>query len=141
MDRTHDDEAMRALLGAPRKIAVVGASPNPDRASHRIFAYLQGQGHDVLPINPVADEVLGVACVPDLASAAAHWGTPPDVVDVFRAPEHLPAVVSEAMAVKATWLWCQLGVVHDEAIQRALDGGMEVVVDRCILVESGRLTG
>ncbi len=138
-DRTRDDAALRTLLSAPRRIAVVGASPNPTRDSHRIFAFLKSQGHDVLPVNPVAEEVLGVPCVPDLAGARATWGEAPEIVDVFRAPEHLVAVAKEAVEVGAAWLWCQFGVVNEEANRVALDAGMDLVVDRCILVETRRL--
>lgn len=138
-DRTDDDDALRALLGTRRRIAVVGASPDPERASHRIFRFLHDMGHDVLPVNPVAPEVAGVACVPDLDAAKAHWGAPPEVVDVFRAPHHLPAIVAQTMDAGADWLWLQLGVVHEDAIGEALDAGLDVVVDRCILIEARRL--
>ncbi len=138
-DRTRDDAALRALLSVPRRIAVVGASPRPDRASHRIFVFLQGRGHDVLPVNPVADEVAGVKAVPDLQAAAAHWGAPPEVEDVFRSPEFLQETVEEALDVQAEWLWTQLGVVDQHALDVAHDGGLEVVADRCILVEAQRL--
>lgn len=138
-DRSDDDEAKRNLLSTPRRIAVVGASGNPDRDSHMILVFLKGQGHDVLPVNPTVDEVAGVAAVPDLATAKEHWGQPPEVVDVFRRPEHVPAVVDDTLAVGAPWLWLQFGVVHDDAIEKALEAGLEVVADRCIKVETGRL--
>lgn len=139
MDRTDDDEALRDLLSTPRRIAVVGASPKPERDSHRIFVLLKERGHDVLPINPGAGEVAGVQALPDLRSAVAYWEAPPDIVDVFRAPEHLPGVVDDAIAAKAKWLWCQFGVVNEQATKEALGAGMEVVVDRCIKVEIRRL--
>lgn len=140
-DRTGDDQAMQELLGSPRRIAVVGASPDPQRDSHRIFVFLREQGHDVVPVNPVAKEVAGVEAAADLREAARRWGAPPHVVDVFRAPEHLPAIVEEAVEVGAPWLWCQLGVVHEQAVQHALEAGLDVVVDRCIKVEARRLGG
>ncbi len=141
VDRTQDDAALRELLSAPRRIAVVGASPNPARDSHRIFAFLKSRGHHVLPVNPVDDEVLGVPCVPDLEAAKAAWGHAPEVVDVFRAPEHLVPIAEAAVSVGAQWFWCQFGVVNDEATQVALEAGLDVVIDRCILVETGRLVG
>ncbi len=141
MDRTDDDDALQALLAEPRRIAVLGASPDASRASHRIFVHLRDRGHDVVPVNPVAPEVAGTATVPDLRAAVAHWGAAPDIVDVFRSPAHLPPIVEETIASGAKWLWLQLGVVHDEAIQAALDAGLEVVADRCILVEGRRLLG
>ncbi len=138
-DRTGDDAALHALLSTPRRIAVVGASPHEDRASHRIFVFLKGRGHDVLPINPVADEVAGVKAMPDLAAAAAHWGAAPEIVDVFRRPEHLDQVVEETVEVGAPWLWTQLGVVDDGALAKADAAGLDFVADRCILVETQRL--
>lgn len=140
-NRTQDDDALRGLLLVPRRIAVVGASTNPDRDSHRVFLFLKAKGHDVVPVNPMASEVAGVPAVPDLAAAKAHWGAAPEVVDVFRAPEHVPPVVDKAIQVGAPWLWLQFGVVHEEAIQQALDADLDVVVDRCIKVEIQRLLG
>ena len=138
-DRSHDDAALAELLLTPRRIAMLGASPDASRPSHRVFVYLRRHGHDVLPVNPVAPDVEGVACVKDLAAATAHWGGPPDIVDVFRAPQHLPGIVDETIVSGARWLWLQLGVVHDGAIATALDAGLDVVVDRCIKVEHARL--
>jgi predicted CoA-binding protein len=130
------DALMKRLLQDSKRIAVVGASDNPDRDSHRIFKYLKSRGYDVVPVNPAVASVDGVAAVPDLASAG-----PVDLVDVFRAPQHLPGVVKEAIAAKAPALWLQFGVVHDEAIAAAREAGIEVVVDRCIFVEHRRLLG
>jgi predicted CoA-binding protein len=139
VDRTTDDAALLALLSTPRRIALLGASPDERRPSNRVFRYLLAAGHHVLPVTPVAPQVAGVPCVPDIAAAAATWGQPPEVVDVFRAPPHLPAVLDEALESGAPWLWLQLGVVHEETIERALGAGLEVVVDRCIKIEAARL--
>lgn len=130
---------MRQLLSKPRKIAVLGASPDEGRPSNQITRFLINQGHDVIPVNPMAPAVAGVACAKDLPGAVERWGSPPDVVDVFRSPHHLPAIVPDVIASKASWLWLQLGVVHDESVAKALDAGLEVVADRCILVEARRL--
>lgn len=138
-DLSDDPDAIQELLQEKRRIAVVGASDNPERDSRRIYTYLRGQGYDVLPVNPVYDEVAGDAAVDDLAAAADHWGAPPDLVDVFRAPEKVMPVVDEAMEVGAPAIWFQLGVVNREAIGKALEAGMDVVVDRCIYVEHSRL--
>lgn len=138
-DITDDTAALLRLLSAPRRIAVVGASDKPHRDSHRIFLYLKEQGHHVLPVNPAVQEVAGVAAVPDLQAAAQHWGAPPEIVDVFRAPEHLPDVVRDAAQAGARTVWCQLGVVHPKANLQALEAGLDLVVDRCILVEHQRL--
>ena len=133
---TPEDALMKKLLEGSRRIAVLGASPRPDRASHRILAYLLSAGYDAIPVTPAADEILGIPCVPDLAHAG-----PVDLVDVFRAPEHLPGVVDEVIASKAPALWLQLGVVHEAAIARARAAGIEVVVDRCIMIDHRRLMG
>ncbi|MGB1586012.1 MAG: CoA-binding protein [Thermoplasmatota archaeon] len=140
MDRTHDDEAMAALLGQPRRIALIGASPNPERASHRVMLDLLRRGHDVIPVNPVADEVAGIPAVPDIAAAAARWNAPPEIVDVFRAPEYLPPIVDAAIEAGSAWLWLQLGVVDDASRDRAVAAGLNVVMDRCIKMEAARLT-
>lgn len=137
-DITRDDAAVRRLLASKPRIAVVGASDNPARDSHRIFAYLQRHGYEVLPVNPVTPEVLGVKTVPDLAAAKAKWGAV-DLVDVFRAADAAPGVAKEAAAVGAKAIWFQLGVVNPEAIRVSLDAGMDVVVDRCIKIEHARL--
>lgn len=128
------NETMKRLLSSARRIAVVGASERPERDSHRIFVYLKEHGYDVVPVNPAAREVAGVPAVASLADAG-----PVDLVDVFRAPEHLPGVVDEVIATGAPALWLQFGVVHEEAIDKARDAGIEVVVDRCILIEHRRL--
>ena len=128
------DAVMRRLLEQSRRIAVLGASPRPERDSHQIFVYLREAGYEVVPVRPATREVAGVACVPDLASAM-----PVDLVDVFRAPEHLPGIVDECIHLAVPALWLQFGVVHEVAIARARAAGIEVVVDRCILVEHRRL--
>lgn len=132
----NQDDLMRRLLQGARRIAVVGASEKPDRPSHRIFRYLLEAGYDAIPVTPAAREVAGVKTFPSLAEAGSV-----DLVDVFRAPEHLPGVVDEAIAAAAPALWLQLGVVDDEAIAKARAAGLEVVEDRCIMVEHRRLLG
>ncbi|MGB0651971.1 MAG: CoA-binding protein [Thermoplasmatota archaeon] len=137
------DADISALLGRVRRIAVVGASDNPDRASYRVFGFLRDQGYDVLPVNPVKDEVQGVACVPDLAAAAAHWEAQGkggiDLVDVFRRPDVVEPVVADAVAAGAKAIWFQLGVVNEAAIAAADAAGLDVVVDRCPAIEIPRL--
>lgn len=136
-DISNDDDAVRRLLARKPRIAVVGASDNPARDSNSVFAYMQRHGFDQLPVNPMAPEVHGVKSVPDLA-AAARLG-PVDLVDVFRAADQVGPVVDAAIAVKAKAIWFQLGVVNPGAIQKALDAGLDVVVDRCIKIEHARL--
>lgn len=136
MTTTTDDGLMRKVLAQARRIAVVGASERPERDSHRIFVYLKEHGYDVVPVNPAAREVAGVKVVPTLAEAGRV-----DLVNVFRAPEHLPAIVDEVIAAGAPSMWTQYGVVHDDALRRAREAGIDVVEDRCIMVEHRRLLG
>jgi len=136
-DITRDDRAVKALLARKPRIAMVGASDNPARDSNRVFLYMQGHGYNQVPVNPTTPSVGGVPTVPDLA-AAAKLG-PVDVVDVFRAPDQVGPVVDAAIAVKAKAVWFQLGVVNEAAIKKAVDAGLDVVVDRCIKIEHARL--
>lgn len=135
-DITHDDAAVRRLLERKPRIAMVGASDNPARDSNRVFAYLQRHGYDVLPVNPVAPEVHGVRSVPDLDAAAKAGYV--DLVDVFRAADQVGPIVDAAIRLKAKAIWFQLGVVNPPAIQKAVDAGLDVVVDRCIKIEHAR---
>ena len=129
------------LLERARTIAMVGASSNPLRPSYTVFSYLRRQpGYDVAPINPTIHDVDGVEAFPSLAAYAAQRGAP-DVVDVFRRPAELVAVVNEAIAAGAKAIWFQYGVVNDEAIALADAAGLDVVVDRCMKVEHARFCG
>ncbi len=125
---TNDPEAIRRVLLGSRTIAVVGCSPKPDRDSHQIAKFLIDRGYDVIPVNPVAPEILGRKCYPDVKSLPSK----PDIVNVFRAPEHIPPIAEETVAAKADCLWLQSGIVHDEAAKKASDAGLYIVQDRCI---------
>ena len=132
----------RALLDRSRTVAMVGASPNHSRPSYFVFSYLRTKGKlDVTPINPAVSEIDGVRAYPTLAAYQADRGAPPDIVDVFRKPEDAPHVARDAIAVGAKAIWFQYGVINDEAIRLADEAGLDVVVDRCIKVESARFDG
>jgi predicted CoA-binding protein len=131
------DEPAR-LLGRTRRIAMVGASPHPDRPSHGVMRQLLDAGYDVVPVNPTVESVLGRTSYPTLEDAVAATG-PFDMVDVFRRPEFTPAIARSAVAAGAKSLWLQLGVVNWEAAQIARDGGLDVVMDRCTAIEHRRL--
>src|SRR5581483_463494 len=121
-------------------IAMVGASGDPLRPSYTVFSYLRTQSrYDVAPINPAIDAIDGVVAYPSLAAYARERGAP-DLVDVFRRPSALPAVVREAVDAGARAIWLQYGVVNDEAIAAADAAGLTVVVDRCIKVEYARFS-
>jgi hypothetical protein len=124
-----------SLLGAARRIAVVGASSNPWRASHSVMDYLLAHGYDCVPVNPTVAQVLGRASHPTLEAAVEATGGPFDIVDVFRRPEFTPEVARSAVATGCGALWLQQRIVSWEAAQIALAGGLAVVMDRCTAVD------
>jgi hypothetical protein len=129
------DQQLAQLLGAPRTVAVVGLSPETRRDSHRVAAYLQAQGWRIIPVNPKADAILGEKSYPDLAAIPEKV----DVVAVFRASEHVPPIAAQAVAIGASVLWLQLGIVNDQAARESAAAGLLVVQDRCIRQEHARL--
>lgn len=135
-----DRDAISALLAAEPKprIAIVGASPSPARPSHGVLVDLQRLGYDVVPVNPTAEEVAGLRCYPTVADAVAATG-PVDIVDVFRLPPACPGHAREAVEVGAKVLWLQLGIASREAGRIAHEGGLAVVMNRCLAVEAMRL--
>jgi predicted CoA-binding protein len=131
----------RDLLDRSKTVAMVGASPNPTRPSYFVFSYLRTKGKlRVSPINPMVNAIDEVHAYPTLAAYAAENG-PPDIVDVFRKAADAPGVVRDAIAVGAKAIWFQYGVINDEAIRLADEAGLDVVVDRCIKIESARFDG
>lgn len=133
-----DRDQIRALLLTRPRIAIVGASPNPTRPSHGVLLDLVGFGYDVVPVNPGVNEVAGLTCYPTLAEAVAATG-PVDIVDVFRLPPACPEHAREAVAAGAGCLWLQLGIASREAGRIAHEGGLSVVMNRCLAVEAARL--
>jgi uncharacterized protein len=123
------------ILSDARTIALVGASPNPDRPSNGVMRYLLVQGYRVIPVRPDYDEVLGERCVASLADV----GEPIDLVDVFRRAEFCPDVAREAVAVGAGALWLQLGVVSPEARTIAEEAGLDYVEDSCTAIVHRRV--
>jgi predicted CoA-binding protein len=131
------DAELRALFGAIRTIAVVGASPKPNRASHGVMAFLQRAGYRTIPVNPAAagQTILGEA----VYATPAEIPEPIDLVDVFRRAEDTPEVAREAIAIGARAIWLQLGIANEETAAIALAGGLDVVMDRCPAIEIPRL--
>src|ERR1700681_3539323 len=119
------------ILEGYKPIAMVGLSSNPFRPSHFAAIYLIAEGYDVIPVNPRESQVLGRQCYPTLAAIPG----PVEVVDIFREPAAVPAIVEEAIAIGAKVVWMQLGVIHNEAAERARNAGLEVVMDRCMKIE------
>ena len=126
----------RVLLGA-KTIAVVGLSTNELRASYFVGYYLKRHGYRVIPVNPREAEILGEKCFKSLGEVPV----PLDIVNVFRAPDALPAIAREAVEIGAGNIWCQFGVINPEATRIAEAGGVSVIMDRCIKVEHARYVG
>ena len=132
-----NDEQIRGLLERTRTIAVLGLSPKPERPSHRIASFLIARGYTVFGVRPDIDEILGRPCYPRLADVPEEI----DMVDVFRRRDTLAMHTDETIAVGAKSLWFQLGLVDEESALRAQKVGIEVVMNRCIMIEHGRLIG
>jgi predicted CoA-binding protein len=128
---------IRDVLTQTHTWAVVGCSPDSRRESHRVARMLQSRGYRVIPVNPAVEELLGELCYPSVT--AIPGAEKVEVVDVFRRAERAGAHVDEAIAVGARAVWLQLGVVDEAAAQRALDAGLEVVMDHCPSIELARL--
>jgi predicted CoA-binding protein len=119
---------IRALLKKTKTIAVVGLSPKPSRPSHGVSAAMQGFGYRIIPVRPAVSEVLGEKAYADLHELPSL----PDMVDVFRAPEHVGPIVDSCIELGIKAIWLQDGVINEAAAQKAADAGMTVVMDRCI---------
>lgn len=135
------DEIMRAMLTESKTIAVVGLSDNPGKASYGVSRTMQRIGYRVIGVNPlVQGEVLGEKCYASLAELVAAEGKP-DMVNVFRLPKYIPAIVDEMIALGLDNLWVQLGIDSPEATAKAEAAGIRAVMDRCIMIEHSRLMG
>ena len=128
------------ILSKYRRFAMVGLSSNPYRPSHFAAIYMIAEGYDVIPINPREKEILGRTCYPSLTAMAEEH---PDIkmVDIFRRPSDVPPLVEEAIHIGAEVFWMQLGVIHEEAAQRGVEAGLDVVMDRCVKIEHARFFG
>ena len=132
-----DINTLRRILKESRTIAVVGLSANWWRPSYFAAKYLQERGYRIIPVNPQYGEVLGQKCYPNLRAIPETV----DVVDCFRKSGEIPALAEEAIAIGAKVLWLQLGVINHEAADKARKAGLEIVMDRCMKIEHGRLFG
>ncbi|MEE8291770.1 MAG: CoA-binding protein [Candidatus Tectomicrobia bacterium] len=127
----------RNILTQYRRIAMVGVSGNPTRASYRALVHMKSKGYTVYPVNPSYDEILGLKCYKSLLDI----DKPVDIVDIFRRPEMVLPLVSEALEIGAKVFWMQIGVINEEAAAKAAAAGMEVVIDRCVKIEHCRFYG
>ena len=135
----NEPNLIRNMLGPstkenPRTIAVIGLSEVPSRPSHYVSAYMQQRGYKIYPINPSIPEVLGEKSYSSLTDLPIK----PDIVNVFRLPKFIPAIVDEMLHLGLSNLWVQQGIINQEAAARAEAGGIHVVMDRCIMVEHRR---
>jgi predicted CoA-binding protein len=135
--RYQEPLTIQRLLHTSRTIAVVGLSNNPMRASYFVGYYLKRHGYRVIPVNPRETEILGEPCYPSLGDVPEDI----DIVNVFRAPDALPGIARESVAIGADAMWCQFGVINAEGAQIAVDNGVTVVMDRCLKVEHARYLG
>ena len=135
--RYQDPLTIQRVLHTAGTIAIMGLSPKELRASYFVGYYLKRHGYRVIPVNPRETEILGQTCYASLLDVPV----PVDVVDVFRAPDALPGIARDAVATGAGSLWCQFGVINEEGARIAEDGGVTVVMDRCLKVEHARYMG
>jgi predicted CoA-binding protein len=137
----NEPETIHTMIGAttrenPRTIAVIGLSEVPSKPSHYVSAYMQQHGYKIYPINPSIPEVLGERSYASLSDLPIK----PDIVNVFRLPKFIPAIVDEMLQLGLPNLWVQQGIINLEAATRAEAGGIHVVMDHCLMVEHRRLT-
>ena len=137
LSRYQDPLTIQRVIHAARTIAVVGLSGNELRASYFVGYYLRRHGYHVVPVNPRETEILGEECFKSLSDVPV----PIDIVNVFRAPDALPGIAREAVAIKAKALWCQFTVINEEGARIAEEGGLTVIMDRCLKVEHARYVG
>jgi uncharacterized protein len=130
----NEPELIHAMLHDSKTIAVVGLSDNPDKPSYYVSEYMQRHGYKILPVNPSIQTVLGEHSYRSLAELPVK----PDVVNVFRVPALIPGIVDEMLALGLKNIWVQQGIVNLEAARLAEEGGIHVVMDRCIMVEHRR---
>jgi predicted CoA-binding protein len=135
--RYQDPLTIQRVLREASTIAIVGLSGNPLRASNFVGFYLQRHGYRVIPVNPREPEILGEKSYASLREVPV----PVDIVDVFRVPAALPGIARDAVAIGAKCLWCQFSVINEEGARIAEDGGLVVVMDRCLKVEHARYAG
>ena len=135
--RYQDPLTIQRVLHTAGTIATVGLSPNELRASYFVGYYLRRHGYRVIPVNPREAEILGQKSYPSLLDIPE----PVDIVNVFRAPDVLPPIARDAVAIGAGTLWCQFGVINADAARIAEEGGVTVIMDRCLKVEHARYVG
>jgi len=137
LTRYQDPLTIQRLLHTSKTVAVVGLSSNELRPSHFVGYYLKRHGYRVIPVNPRETSVLGETSYAQLQDVPV----PVDIVNVFRAPDALPGIARDAVAIGAGALWCQFGVINEEGARIAEEGGLTVIMDRCLKIEHARYVG
>lgn len=130
-----DAEEIKGILKEARTVAVLGLSPKPDRDSYRVADYLKKQGYRIIPVRPAQQEILGEKAYKNLDEIDG----PIDIVDAFRNSAQIPSHVPEVLRLKPKVFWMQLGIENQEAAEQLTDAGINVVMNRCIKVEHGRI--
>ena len=133
---TDPSEEIEAILRECRKIAVVGLSPKESRDSNKVARYLMEQGYEIVPVNPGQREILGKTCYRSLKDIPFQV----DMADLFLNPTRVPQTVDQASEIGVNTVWMQLGVIHNEAAEKARQAGIRVVMNRCIMTEHRRMT-
>lgn len=124
-------EHINAIRIGCKRIAIVGLSPKVHRASYRVAKYLLDEGYEVIPVHPMHKQILGLTCYPNLAAIPGEI----DMVDCFRATEHMPALAEEVISKGAKVMWMQLDIIHHQVAAKVRAEGVQVVMDRCPKIE------
>ena len=132
---SHTDNQIRKILSSAKTIAVIGISTDPEKSSHYVPKYLQSRGYDVIPINPNAEQILGKRCLKDIEDAKDNI----DIVQIFRPSDQVIPFVKSAISKKPKTIWLQKGIHNTQAEELALEKGIDVVFNRCMLEEHQRL--
>ena len=140
--KTLSTEQIKSILKKHKTVAVVGLSKDPAKDSHRVAKYLKTKGYHIVPVNPFADVILGEKCYKTLLDAPETV----EIVDIFRPAKDVLPIVDQAIELKKRRgnprvIWMQFGIVNEEAVRRARDAGLTVIMDRCMMVEHKRLAG
>lgn len=135
------EQLIDEILSTAKTIAIVGISNKPERDSYKVAEYLQKHGYKIVAVNPQQEGnlILGEVCYPNLQIAQQHSHAKIDIVDCFRKSADIPAIVDEAIAVKAGAVWMQLSIVNEQAAEIAQQAGLRVVMDRCTKIEHKRM--
>ena len=137
LSRYQDPLTIQRVIHSAKTVAIVGLSKNHLRSSHFVGFYLRRHGYRIIPVNPREAELFGEKSYKSLSDVPVHV----DIVNVFRAPDALPEIAREAVAIRAGALWCQFTVINEEGGRIAEEGGLSVIMDRCIKVEHARYVG